>query len=181
MARAAGAVNPITNEVAFSDLGVTMTAHPVNKKPPVFKNEEAVKRAIKNLILTSRFERPYEPLYGCNIYNRLFENFDPIEAFNQTAVSTSIDYGLLEKANGLQIQELDSEWIDLGSWDAYVDYFDNNSNDISSIDVLNNSVVSFTSQEIVVIGLDDIIVVNHPNGILVTKKGQSQKVNQRKK
>jgi len=79
MARASGAVNPITNEVAFSDLGVTMTAHPVNKKPPVFKNEEAVKRAIKNLILTSRFERPYEPLYGCNIYNRLFENFDPIE------------------------------------------------------------------------------------------------------
>lgn len=79
MARASGAVNPITNEVAFSDLGVTMTAHPVNKKPPVFKNEEAVKRAIKNLILTSRFERPYEPLYGCNIYDRLFENFDPIE------------------------------------------------------------------------------------------------------
>lgn len=79
MARASGAVNPITNEVAFSDLGVTMTAHPVNKRPPVFKNEEAVKRAIKNLILTSRFERPYEPLYGCNIYNRLFENFDPIE------------------------------------------------------------------------------------------------------
>ena len=79
MARASGAINPITNEVAFSDLGVTMTAHPVNKKPPVFKNEEAVKRAIKNLILTSRFERPYEPLYGCNIYDRLFENFDPIE------------------------------------------------------------------------------------------------------
>ena len=111
----------------------------------------------------------------------LFESFDPIEAFNQTAVSTSIDYGLLEKANGLLIQELDSEWIDLGSWDAYVDYFDNNSNDISSIDGLNNSVVSFTSQEIVVIGLDDIIVVNHPNGILVTKKGRSQKVNKRKK
>lgn len=111
----------------------------------------------------------------------LFETLDPIEAFNQTVVSTSIDYGLLEKANGLQIQELASEWIDLGSWDAYVDYFDSKSDLISSIDGLNNSVVSFTSQEITVIGLDDIIVVNHPNGILVTKKGQSQKVNQRKK
>jgi len=79
MARPTGALNPITNDVVFSDLGVTMTAHPVNKKLPVFKNEEAVKRAIKNLILTSRFERPYEPLFGCNIYDRLFENFDPIE------------------------------------------------------------------------------------------------------
>ncbi len=82
MARSSGSVNPITNEVQFSDLGVSFTAHPVTKKLPVFKNAEAVKKAVKNLILTSRFERPYEPLFGCNIYDRLFENFDPIEEAN---------------------------------------------------------------------------------------------------
>lgn len=84
MARS-GALNPITNDVVFSDLGLSMTAHPITKRVPVYKNDEAVKRAIKNLILTTRFERPYEPLYGCNIYDQLFENFDPIAEANLKA------------------------------------------------------------------------------------------------
>ena len=84
MARS-GALNPITNDVVFSDLGLSMTAHPITKRLPVYKNDEAVKRAIKNIILTSRFERPYEPLYGCNIYDQLFENFDPIAEANLKA------------------------------------------------------------------------------------------------
>jgi phage baseplate assembly protein W len=78
MARS-GAKDPITNEIRYSDLGVTMTAHPVTKKPPVYKNAEAVKRAVRNLVLTNQGERPYEPLYGCSVLDRLFENFDPIE------------------------------------------------------------------------------------------------------
>lgn len=81
MARS-GAKDPITREVRYSDLGVTMTAHPVTKKPPVYKNAEAVKRAIRNLILTNQGERPYDPLFGCSVLDRLFENFDPIEELN---------------------------------------------------------------------------------------------------
>ena len=85
MARSFGSVNPITNDVVFSDLGLSLTAHPITKKLPVYKNAEAVKRAIKNVILTSRFERPYEPLYGCNVYDQLFELFDPIAEANLKA------------------------------------------------------------------------------------------------
>jgi len=59
-----------------------MTAHPVTGKVSVKKNADAVVGALKNLILTNRFERPYDPLFGADIRSRLFENFDPIEQVN---------------------------------------------------------------------------------------------------
>ena len=77
-----GSINPLRKEVQFSDLGITMTAHPVTGNVSVKKNADAVIGALKNLILTSRFERPYDPLFGADIRSRLFENFDAIEQVN---------------------------------------------------------------------------------------------------
>lgn len=79
---ASGATNPIIREVQFSDLSVSFTPHPSTKKPAVKKNANAIVGALKNLILTNRYERPYEPAFGSDIRNRLFENFDPVEAIN---------------------------------------------------------------------------------------------------
>ena len=73
-----GAVNPKTNEVIFKDLGLSFTTHPVTKKLSVLTNEEAIKRAISNLILTYNYERFYNPFFGGNITSYLFENFSPI-------------------------------------------------------------------------------------------------------
>ena len=71
-----GALNPILKEVVFSDINVSFTPHPVTGKLPVLKNADAVKRAVRNLILTNFGERPYEPLYGGNVRAMLFENTD---------------------------------------------------------------------------------------------------------
>lgn len=77
-----GSTNPLRKEVQFSDLSITMTAHPVTGNIAVKKNAEAVVGALKNVILTNRFERPYNPLFGADIRNRLFENFDLVEQVN---------------------------------------------------------------------------------------------------
>ena len=73
-----GAVNPKTNEVIFKALGLSFTTHPVTKKLSVLTNEEAIKRAVRNLILTNNYERFYNPFFGGNITSYLFENFSPI-------------------------------------------------------------------------------------------------------
>ena len=39
---------------------------------------DAVNRAVKNLIMTKKFERPYAPLYGSDVYSSLFEQIDTI-------------------------------------------------------------------------------------------------------
>lgn len=71
-----GAAHPLLRDVVFSDVSVTFTPHPVTGRLPVLKNADAVKRAVRNLILTNYYERPYEPLFGGNIRAQLFENAD---------------------------------------------------------------------------------------------------------
>ena len=71
-----GSVNPSIKELVFSDLPIEFTSHPITKKLVVKKNESAVKQALKNLILTNFYERPYKPLFGGNISALLFENLD---------------------------------------------------------------------------------------------------------
>jgi len=71
-----GSINPLLKEIVFSDVNVTFTPHPVTGKLPVLKNADAVKRAVRNLILTNFGERQYDPLYGGNVRALLFENTD---------------------------------------------------------------------------------------------------------
>jgi phage baseplate assembly protein W len=88
-----GALNPILKEVVFSDVNVSFTPHPVTGKLPVLKNADAVKRAVRNLILTNFGERPYEPLYGGNVRALLFENTDDplLESLIQTRIEAAIE------------------------------------------------------------------------------------------
>ena len=90
---ASGALNPLLKEVVFSDVNVSFTPHPVTGKLPVLKNADAVKRAVRNLILTNFGERPYDPLYGGNVRAMLFENTDDplLDSLIRSRIETAID------------------------------------------------------------------------------------------
>ena len=64
-------------EQTYSDFATNFTVHPITKQLVVVKNAESVKQALKNLILTSLGEKPFNPLFGSNINKSLFELFDP--------------------------------------------------------------------------------------------------------
>ena len=88
-----GALNPLLKEVVFSDVNVSFTPHPVTGKLPVLKNADAVKRSVRNLILTNFGERPYEPLYGGNVRALLFENTDDplLDSLIQSRIEAAIE------------------------------------------------------------------------------------------
>jgi phage baseplate assembly protein W len=63
---------------SFKDLDLNFTIHPIKKDINVHKNEYAIINAVKNLILTNHYERPFQPQIGSNIRRLLFENVDSV-------------------------------------------------------------------------------------------------------
>lgn len=64
-------------QIVFKDFDIGMKTHPVTGNLIVKKNSEAVRQAVKNLVLTNKFERPFRPTLGCDVRSRLFDLFDP--------------------------------------------------------------------------------------------------------
>jgi len=61
----------------YSDFKKDLSISPLSSDLSVFKNEDSVKEAIKNLVLTDRGERLMQPNIGGNIRAMLFENMTP--------------------------------------------------------------------------------------------------------
>jgi phage baseplate assembly protein W len=64
----------------YSDLDLNFTIHPVKKDINIYTDELAVINALKNLILTNHYERPFQPDLGSNVRKLLFEHMDIITA-----------------------------------------------------------------------------------------------------
>lgn len=64
----------------YTDLDLDFTIHPVTKDIVKKVGPNAVGRAIRNLILTNFYERPFRSFIGSNVQKMLFENIDPITA-----------------------------------------------------------------------------------------------------
>lgn len=64
-------------DVVFSDFFSNLNLQPVKNDLLKHENEESVKRSIKNILLTNRGERVYNPLFGSDLNKMLFENFTP--------------------------------------------------------------------------------------------------------
>ena len=63
---------------AFRDLDLDFTRNAVTNDVNVVEDVVAVKRAVKNLVQTNFYERPFHPELGCGVRELLFENFTPM-------------------------------------------------------------------------------------------------------
>ena len=73
---------PVRNEVQYRDFDITFRANPITGQLNILKDNAAVKRALRNLILTEKFERPFRPNFGSTVTESLFDNFDSLTVSN---------------------------------------------------------------------------------------------------
>ena len=64
----------------FKDISATFQVNPINYDLIALRNENAIARSVRNLVLTLPGERPFAPVLGSNVSNLLFENFDELTA-----------------------------------------------------------------------------------------------------
>ena len=64
----------------YKDLNLNFGINPVTSDVTTVTDVNAVKRSIRNLLLTRHYDRPFHPEIGSGIYELLFENYGPITA-----------------------------------------------------------------------------------------------------
>ena len=95
--------------------------------------------------------------------------------------SNSIDYAVMEKTDRAAVVELDAGWSDVGAWSSL---WENGTRDAAG-NVVSGDVYAHDTRDallisqhrlLAVVGLDDIIVVETPDAVLVSKKERAQDV-----
>lgn len=115
-------------------------------------------------------------------------------AFFEGAPAVSIDVGVMERASNVKVIPADIGWSDVGSWKAVYDLSvkdaEGNAENIASegagasgsatnatfIGAKNNLVMTETGKRVVLIGVEDLCVVETEDAVLVLHRDQAQRV-----
>ena len=68
------AINRISR--AFKDISLSFKPHPVTKDLTILKNENAIKKSVRNIVQTIPTERFFNSVLGSDVRNSLFEFVD---------------------------------------------------------------------------------------------------------
>jgi len=94
--------------------------------------------------------------------------------------SDSIDYAVMEKSTRVKVVPSDIDWSDLGSFDALYDELEKDENQNTKnknhISINSNNNLILSSKKVATIDVEDLIVIDTPDALLISKKGSSQKV-----
>ena len=103
-----------------------------------------------------------------------------VENFSQMP-NISIDYAVAEKSQKMMMMPMqDIYWNDIGSFDAIAEVLSDENNNAFIGDTLTenckDTMIIGEDRLIAGIDLENLVIVDTPDALLVTKKGQSQKV-----
>ena len=73
--------NKVTARRWYTDMDLNITPHPSSGDLILKYDKDAVKRSIRNIMLTNDYERPFRPGFGANLRALLFELADDITKF----------------------------------------------------------------------------------------------------
>ena len=97
------------------------------------------------------------------------------------AVSAPTESMVFEKTTRIALAPLDVNWSDVGSWTAMYGISKSNAEgnvlqgDVIAVET-TNSMVRSTSRLVTVVGMKDVIVIDTPDALLVTRVGHCQSV-----
>jgi|TARA_Y100000361_G_C11099322_1_gene310985 phage baseplate assembly protein W len=87
----------------YRDLDLSLTLHPVKKDIVPLRDDKAIKNAIKNLLVTNFFERPFRPDLGANLSGLLFE---PADMLSSIAIQDNIKKVIVDHEPRVDVQSV---------------------------------------------------------------------------
>lgn len=94
--------------------------------------------------------------------------------------ATSVDYGILERSDGIRVVPGDFGWSDVGSWPALAEILPAHDwgcgvGEVESLRASGNVVYS-RDRLVALLGVEDLVIVDTPDVLLVARKSEGQKV-----
>jgi mannose-1-phosphate guanylyltransferase len=104
------------------------------------------------------------------------ENFPKCE-------NISIDYGVMEPSENIDVMLCDFGWSDLGTWGSLYEKLDKDENGNATLgnnhflrETTNSIVKANADKKIVIQGLDNLIVIDTKDTLLICNKNDEQKI-----
>ena len=104
----------VSRKKGHRDLDLKLGIHPIRKDLNVLKDDNAIKNAIRNLLVTNANERPFQPFLGANLRGLLFE---PADALTKIALRENILDVIKNHEPRVEVQDIDIK--DLADQNAY--------------------------------------------------------------
>lgn len=97
----------VSRQRPYADLDLKFRVNPSSRDVRPVKDLSAIKNSVRNLILTNRLERPFQPEIGCNLTKLLFEPADPItiSLIKEDIINTIENYEPRVSLSNIQIED----------------------------------------------------------------------------
>jgi mannose-1-phosphate guanylyltransferase len=94
----------------------------------------------------------------------------------------TIDYGIMERAARVAVIPVEIGWSDIGIWASVMDVYEADpegnviSGDVVPIELRNSMILAQGGRLVAAVGIEDLIVVDTPDALLITRRDMSQRV-----
>lgn len=104
----------VSKKKPWRDLDLSLTPHPIRKDIVPLKDDNAIKQAVRNLLISNFFDRPFQPNLGANLKGLLFE---PADYITRIDIKDGIHNVLTRYEPRIQLLNIDVK--DLSEQNAY--------------------------------------------------------------
>ena len=104
----------------FKDISAVFEVNPLNDDLIVLRNSNAIARSIRNIIFTSRGDKPFNPFFGSRVSELLF---DPMDQITTLAIKTEIEETIKNFEPRVNLKEVQvNPLYDINEYSVVINY-----------------------------------------------------------
>tara|TARA_B100000949_G_C13948952_1_gene312052 strand:+ start:108 stop:572 length:465 start_codon:yes stop_codon:yes gene_type:complete len=135
---AEGVNNSPRSTYIYKDLSLFFTPNPVSGDVTMVTDVQDIKRSVRNLVMTNRFEKPFHPEIASHVRDLLFEPFSPvtINLLRNRIETVLTNYEPRVTLTDVEVEDPDFQRMDNNELNVRIFFTLKNDPEIQTVDVL---------------------------------------------
>ena len=135
---AEGVNNSLRSTYIYKDLSLFFTPNPVSGDVTMVTDVQDIKRSVRNLVMTNRFEKPFHPEVASHVRDLLFEPFTPvtINLLRNRIETVLTNYEPRVTLTDVEVEDPDFQKMDNNELNVRIFFTLKNDPEIQSVDIL---------------------------------------------